>query len=125
MHKSVRHHEWANIHIRGTGRNNHEASFFKIDDTVLLDHAFYMGFYLGVLDRRDLSLVYSGFYNTSVIEDGPLVDPIYGFSLGTRILHGEFQTMDDFGNANKMAKKIKEYDWNHFIVVVSQYSWEK
>ena len=38
-----------------------------VDDNVLLDHAFYMGLYLAVLDRRDLSLVESGFYNTSVV----------------------------------------------------------
>lgn len=45
--------------------NNHNASVFKIDDNVILDHAFYIGLYLAVLDRRDLSLVEHEFFNTS------------------------------------------------------------
>ena len=70
--KNWRQHEWATLHLRGTGRNNHNSSLFMIDDTVLLDHAFYKGLYLAVLDRRDLSLAYSGFFNTSEIEKNPI-----------------------------------------------------
>ena len=40
-----------------------------IDDNVLLDHAFYIGLYLAVLDRRNLALVESGFYNTSKLPE--------------------------------------------------------
>lgn len=40
---------------------------------MLLDHAFYMGFYLAILDRRDLALAYSGFFNTSSIENSEIV----------------------------------------------------
>jgi hypothetical protein len=65
--KNWKQHEWANFYLRGTGRNNHNSSIFKVDDNVLLDHAFYMGLYLAVVDRRDLSLVFTDFYNTSSI----------------------------------------------------------
>lgn len=63
----VRRHEYSQFFLRGTGLNNFNASVFTIDDNVLLDHAFYIGLYLAVLDRRDLSLVESGFYNTTTI----------------------------------------------------------
>lgn len=72
--KHWREHEYVNLYLRGTGRNNHNSSIFKVDDTVLLDHAFYMGLYLAVLDRRDLSLAYSGFFNTSTIIKGHATD---------------------------------------------------
>ena len=91
---------------------------------MLLDHAFYMGFYLAILDRRDLSLAYSGFFNTSSIESGDLIG-FGGKDRGLPKLHDDFEYIDDFGIANKMAKKIKQYDQNFFVVVVSQYSWEK
>ena len=45
--------------------NNHNASVFKIDDNVILDHAYYIGLYLAVVGRRDLSLVEHEFFNTS------------------------------------------------------------
>ena len=90
-----RRHEYAQFFLRGTGLNNHNASVFKIDDNVLLDHAFYIGLYLAVIDRRDLSLVESGFYNTSIIPET---------SEGRTVTyHDDFQTIEDFVNANKMA----------------------
>ena len=39
-----------------------------VDDNVILDHAFYIGLYLAVLDRRDLSIVEHNFYNTSILQ---------------------------------------------------------
>jgi hypothetical protein len=65
------------LHIRGTGLNNHNSSFIKIDENVLLDDAFYVGLYLAILDRRDLSLVHSNYYNTS-INGGVPDDETYG-----------------------------------------------
>lgn len=89
-----REHEYVELFARGTGLNNHGASVLKIDENVLLDHAFYKGLYLAILDRRDLSLVHSGFYNTST----------HKTNLGEeRTTHGEFDTMRDFYNANEMA----------------------
>lgn len=67
-----------------------------VDDNVLLDHAFYMGLYLAVLDRRDLSLVESGFYNTSIVPDFHLDDY-------QPDKHGEFEVIDDFKVARAMA----------------------
>lgn len=120
--KNWKQHEWVTLFLRGTGLNNHNSSIFQIDSTVLLDHAFFMGFYLAVLDRRDLSLAFSGFFNTSVVPEGTKYD------LNTQSyvhFNGQFQTWDDFGNANQMAQRIKMYDQNFFIVVISQYSWEQ
>lgn len=37
----------------------------------------------------------------------------------------DFEYIDDFKFANDMAKMIKQYNQNYFIVVISQYSWEK
>ena len=84
-----------------------------------------MGFYLAVLDRRDLSLAYSGFFNTSEIIKGHAkgkeeVDLGFPFKRSDGYLW-----IDDFGIANSMAKRIKMYDYNYFIVVISQYSWEQ
>lgn len=96
-----------------------------VDDTVLLDHAFYMGFYLAVLDRRDLSLAYSGFFNTSTITKGH-AEGDRGVDLGYPFKRSDgYLWIDDFGIANSMARKIKQYDFNYFIVVISQYSWEQ
>ena len=67
-------HEYVQLHLRGTGLNNHHASFFKIDDNVILDHAYYIGLYLAVVDRRDLTLVESAFYDTSALPYTWVVD---------------------------------------------------
>ena len=109
-------HEYAQFFLRGTGLNNHNASVFKIDDNVILDHAFYIGLYLAVIDRRDLSLVESGFYNTSTIPEDTEGTP-YTY-------HDGFRTIEDFVTAKEMAQRIRAYDYNYFIVVLSQYSWE-
>ena len=81
-------HEYAELFLRGTGINNHNASLFMVDENVLLDHAFYMGLYLAVLDRRDLSLVESGFYNTSTVP-GLVSNQAWS-------KHGTFDVIDDF-----------------------------
>ena len=110
-----REHEFVHLFARGTGLNNHGPSILKVDDNVLLDHAFYKGLYLAILDRRDLSLVYSGFYNTST----------YKTNEGEgKVTHGDLETYRDFYNAHEMALKIREYDYNYFVVVLSQVGWE-
>jgi hypothetical protein len=119
--KHWRQHEWVNLRLKGTGRNNHNSSVFMVDDTVLLNHAFFKGLYLAVLDRRDLSLAYSGFFNTSTL---PTVPNNLTGEPQIKQLHGEFEFIDDFGIAHQMARRIKMYDHNFFIVVISQYSWE-
>lgn len=48
-------HEFSILKVRGTGLNNFNSSFIKIDDNVLMDSAFYIGLYLSVIDRRNLS----------------------------------------------------------------------
>ena len=65
----LRRHEYSQLFLRGTGLNNFNASVFTIDEHVLLDHAFYIGLYLAVIDRRNLALVESGFYNTSKLPE--------------------------------------------------------
>ena len=40
------------------------------------------------------------------------------------MFHGGFQTYEDFAIANKMAQRIRAYNYNYFIVVISQHSWE-
>jgi len=68
-------HEYSTLAVRGTGLNNHHASYIKIDDNVLLDHAFYIGLYLAIIDRRDLSLAFSEFYDTSRLpQSAELID---------------------------------------------------
>lgn len=61
--------------------NNHNSSFIKLDNDVLFDHAFYMGLYMVILDRRDLSMTYSGFFNTSI--PGNVVNRIPSSSITT------------------------------------------
>ena len=79
--------------------NNHNASVFQVDDHVLLDHAFYKGLYLAVIDRRDLSIVETGFYNTStspgLVEFGEVKGKEKQVS-NPWIYHGDFETIDDF-----------------------------
>ena len=69
--------------------NNHNASVFKIDDNVILDHAFYMGLYLAVVDRRDLSLVEHDFYNTTHVP-GMFNNTAWTFK------GDKYKSMDDF-----------------------------
>ena len=79
-----------------------------------------MGFYLAILDRRDLALAYSGFFNTSSIENGYIViDKLTGKIKPLPKLHDGFEYIDDFSISNKMAKIIKQYDSNYFVVVIS------
>ena len=68
-----------------------------IDDNVLLDHAFYIGLYLAVLDRRNLALVESGFYNTSKLPELSETKSSYWIS------HGTFSVIDDFEVSRAMA----------------------
>ncbi len=98
------------LHLRGTGLNNHNSSFIKLDNDVLFDHAFYMGLYMVILDRRDLSLTYSGFFNTSIP--------------GSTVIRSStttIPTIEDFQISNAMAKIIKQYKYTHFVIIVSQY----
>ena len=93
-----------------------------IDDNVILDHVYFIGLYLAVIDRRDLSLVEHAFYNTSTFKvnaSAASEDTRFEFS------HDGFTTIDDFGIANDMATRIRAYDYNYFIVVASQYQWEQ
>lgn len=89
-----------------------------VDDHVLLDHAFYMGLYLAVLDRRNLAMVESGFYNTTTIPWDQETESIYSRR------SDDYKSIDDFSIAHAMAQRIKQYDYNYFIVVISQHSWE-
>jgi hypothetical protein len=57
-----------------------------------LDHAFYVGLYLAIIDRRDLSLfllVHGDFYNTSI--NGGVIN------------RGKDKFIDDFAISSKMA----------------------
>ena len=55
-------------------------------ENVILDHAFYMGLYLAIIDRRDLTLVEHGFFDTSA-------EPL-------EFDRGAFTTRGDFSVAN-------------------------
>ncbi len=65
-----------------------------------------------ILDRKDLSIKHAKFYNTSA--EPPKVKR----GDGTEVI-------DDFAVSNAMARKIKEYGYNYFVVIVSNYSWEQ
>jgi hypothetical protein len=52
--KDFQENEYSDVEIRGTGLNNHNYSYVKVDDNFLLKHAYYQGFWLFVLDRRNL-----------------------------------------------------------------------
>ena len=70
---------------------------------MLLDDAFFIGLYLCILDRKDLSMKHSGYYKTWEAKGG-----------------------SKFFNAHEMAKKIKEYSSTkeYLIIITSQYRWE-
>lgn len=57
-------HEYVYLDVRGTGLNNHHASYVYVDGNVLLKNAFFKGLWLIVLNRKDLSLVHSQNYDT-------------------------------------------------------------
>jgi hypothetical protein len=97
--------------MRGTGLNNYNSSLIYIDDNALLDHSAFIGLFLCILDRRDLSIAHSGFYNTSKIPDT--------ITTAGSTYHENKTYYDDFGVANAMATKIKEYGHGYFILVVS------
>lgn len=65
-----------------------------------------------ILDRKDLSIKHANFYNTSA------EPPKIKRQDGTTVI-------DDFAVSNEMARKIKEYGYNYFVVIVSNYSWEQ
>ena len=121
--------------------NNHNSSIIKVDDSVILNHAYYRGLYLVVLSRYDLKTVYRGSFNTI---KAPEHDTLFGseipflYSKYKYDSFGHFEKdADDFydidkiynrtslyRNANEMAKKIREFNSSHFIIVTSQYGWE-
>ena len=61
-------HENVVLSARGTGSKNHENSYLKIDENVIMNKGNYRGLYLAVFHRHDLRLVYSGFYDTMAIQ---------------------------------------------------------
>ena len=107
----------------------------------MIKHAYFKGLYLIVLDRRTLETVHIGKYNTIQTRDH---DTVLGTSVywyhqdyiinedGNFVESGNpvedpdivYNKTDNFYNSNQMAKKIREYDSNYFIVVVSNYAWE-
>ena len=97
--------------MRGTGLNNHRSSFIQIDDNVLLDNAFYMGLYLAVLDRRDLSQVYNGYFDTASL--------MRVHQRPKKVTYNEFDAVDDYDTARNMSQVIRQYDYNYLIVIVS------
>lgn len=62
--KEFQYNEYAYLELRGTGLNNHNYSYIKVDDNWLLKHAYYQGLFLFVLDRRNLQVVFQKDYNT-------------------------------------------------------------
>ena len=101
--------------------NNHNSTVFKVDNHTILDHAYFIGLYLAVLDRRTLKLEWSEFYNTTTV---PYLHEFGYNSTGPWNLKGNYSVIDDFVISRTMAEKIREYDYNYFIVVLSNYAWE-
>ena len=56
--------EYAYLYLRGTGLNNHNSTIFKVDDFTVVNHAYFKGLYLVVLDRRTLETVFINSYDT-------------------------------------------------------------
>ena len=56
--------EYAYLYARGTGLNNHRESLIKVDENVLLQHAYFKGLWLYVLDRKTLKVVHEQSYDT-------------------------------------------------------------
>jgi hypothetical protein len=84
------------LEIVGTGRNNPATSLVRIGSQILYKRSDSKGFILIVLDRRDMSVAYSGVYN--VYEDSEA--------------------------SQTMSEKIRSYGPLYWIIVASSYAWE-
>ena len=69
--------EYAFVYARGTGLNNHDASIIKVDENVILNHAYFKGLYLVVLDRKTLATKFKKAYN---LLDQPAKEMLVGGS---------------------------------------------
>ena len=54
-------------------------------------------------------------------------DPSLGLEEHTEQFYEEkiYNRTDHYKISNDMAKKIREYDSNYFVVIISNYAWEK
>jgi len=86
----------AHLMVRGTGQNNHNASIIKINDIEILNRGDFIGLYLLVLKRSNLEKVYGGHYDTQNEQV-----------------------------SNELSNKIRSYNENYFIILVSCVAWEK
>ena len=109
--------EYAYLTVQGTGLNNHNATYIKIDDKYVVNHAFKRGFALVVLNRTSLEKVCCDeeddtFYD--LLKDQE-VDTIMGSDLKRRsedpaidldlvLLHKQYEVADD---GNTVQKKNK------------------
>ncbi len=60
---SVNAKEYAWIYARGTGLNNHNSSIIKLNEFTILNHAYFWGLALAILDRRTLKTVHLDTYD--------------------------------------------------------------
>lgn len=90
----------------------------------MLDHAYFQGLWLIILDRKDLSVVHSKNYKTHT--EGPI--EILRDGGGTAFKNyqtGEnIKFIDTFRYSHEMASEIKKHGYDKFVIVVSQYYWE-
>ena len=91
-----------------------------------------MGLYLCVLDRKTLAKVYSGEFNTFIKPD-PTTKAIQftertvnsgDFTVTENVVTKEFTFPDTFEASVRLANKIKEYNEEYFIIIVSNVGWE-
>ena len=65
VRKEWQQHENVYLKSRGTGLHNYNSSYIYVDDNTILYHSAFIGLFLCILDRRDLSIAHADFYNTS------------------------------------------------------------
>ena len=83
------------IEIQGTGQYNPLPSYIKLNNTVIYQGSF-VGLMLTAINRCDLSIAYS---NT-------------------------FDTYNNTFASDLMAAKIRSFNSNYFVIIISSYAWE-
>lgn len=90
------------LYARGTGLNNHNSSKVMIGDTKIIDHAYYQGLFLIVIDRITLKVKFKQSYNTI---EGEGEASMQGFR-STR----EFYNETLYGNSTPFYYQEYKYD---------------
>lgn len=111
--------------VRGTGSNNHNNAYIKINDAVLLNRGDFIGFYLLILDRTNMKKVFSAYYDTQTPQGYTSQEVNYQSAVNQPSEPTYFSFDNSWNAAKNMANAILTYNQSYFVIVVSCVAWER